>query len=73
MSGEKLIFLYVSQEKETNEKLRIQLKQLGVRNEMVTRDFEESKNKLEIEAAKNMSSSVDQKGTFFTRYWFFSQ
>ena len=35
-----------------------------MRNEMVTRDFEESKNKLEIEAAKNMSSSVDQKGNF---------
>ena len=46
-----------------NEKLRIQLKQLEARNEMVTRDFEESKNKLEIEAAKNMSGSVDQKGT----------
>ena len=45
-----------------NEKLRIQLKQLGARNEMVTRDFQESKNKLEIEAAKNLSSSVDQKG-----------
>ena len=42
--------------------MRIQLKQLGARNEMVTRDFEESKNKLEIEAAKNLSSSVDQKG-----------
>ena len=50
------------QEKEMNEKLRIQLKQLGARNEMVTRDFQESKNKLEIEAAKNLSSSVDQKG-----------
>ncbi len=45
-----------------NEKLRIQLKQLDARNEIVTRDFEESKNRLEIEAAKNLSGSADQKG-----------
>ena len=59
------ILCMIYQERETNEKLRIQMRNLELRGEKNDRELMDTKTKLEIEAAKRPSStsiSSDQQG-----------